>query len=66
MLKDRRVLIENELKKAHDEAAQMYWNIVVAESSGDTVEYQAMRDKISRLEFDLNIVNQLIIKGMYD
>lgn len=63
MLKDRRVLIEKELKKAHQEAAQMYLNIVVSESLGDTVEYEAMRDKISRLEFDLNIVNQLIING---
>lgn len=63
MLKDRRVLIEKELKKAHDEAAQMYWNIVVSEASGDTVEYQAMRDKISKLEFDLNAVDLLIHKG---
>lgn len=63
MLKDRRVLIERELKIAHDQAAEMYLNIVVADGDLHSEEYQQMRDRISKLEFDLNIVNQLIHKG---
>jgi len=64
MLKDRRVLIEHELKIAHDQAAEMYLNIVVvADGDVHSEEYQQMRDRISKLEFDLNIVNQLIHKG---
>ena len=63
MLAERRELLEKEIQKAHDEAAKMYWNIVIAESSGDIKEYEAMRSKIASLEFDLNMVNQLIHKG---
>ena len=63
MLVERRELLEKEVQRAHDEAAKMYWNIVIAESSGDTKQYEAMRAKIAALEFDLNIVNQLIAKG---
>jgi len=65
MLKDRRVLIEHELKIAHDRAAKMYLDIVVTDDDGDvhSEEYQQLRDRISKLEFDLNIVNQLIHKG---
>jgi hypothetical protein len=63
MLVERRELLEKEVQKAHDQAAKMYWNIVVAESSCDTTEYEALRTKISALEFDLNMVNQLINDG---
>jgi uncharacterized tellurite resistance protein B-like protein len=63
MLKDRRVLLEHDLKIAHDQAAQMYLDIVVTDGDVHSEEYQQMRDRISKLEFDLNIVNQLIHKG---
>ena len=63
MLKDRRVLLEHDLKIAHDRAAQMYLNIVVNGGDVHSEEYQELRDKISKLEFDLNVVNQLIHKG---
>jgi len=63
MLKDRRVLLEHDLKFAQDQAAEMYLNIVVANGDVHSEEYQQMRDRISKLEFDLNIVNQLIHKG---
>ena len=63
MLKDRRVLLEHDLKIAHERAAEMYLNIVVANGDVHSEEYQHMRDQISKLEFDLNIVNQLIHKG---
>ena len=63
MLKDRRVLLEHDLKAAHDRAAHMYLNIVLRDSKDHDEEYQQLRDKVSKLEFDLNIVNQLIHKG---
>ena len=63
MLRDRRVLLEHDLKIAHDRAAEMYLNIVVNDGDVHSEEYQQMRDRISKLEFDLNIVNQLIHKG---
>jgi uncharacterized tellurite resistance protein B-like protein len=63
MLRDRRVLLEHDLKIAHDRAAEMYLDIVVTDGDVHSEEYQQMRDRISKLEFDLNIVNQLIHKG---
>ena len=63
MLRDRRVLLEHDLKIAHDPAAEMYLDIVVNDGDVHSEEYQQMRDRISKLEFDLNIVNQLIHKG---
>jgi len=63
MLRDRRVLLEHDLKIAHDRAAEMYLDIVVNNGEVHSEEYQQMRDQISKLEFDLNIVNQLIHKG---
>ena len=63
MLKDRRELLEHDLKIAHDEAAHMYLDIVTNNGDVHSEEYQQMRDHITRLEFDLNMVNQLIHKG---
>jgi hypothetical protein len=64
MLKDRRLLLEQEIKRAHIEAANMYLSIVVSNHSEvPSPEYQALRDRITNLQFDLNVVNQLIFKG---
>jgi len=63
MLKDRRVLLEHDLKTAHDKASKMYLDIVVNDGDVHSEEYRQMRDRITKLEFDLNIVNQLIHKG---
>ena len=63
MLKDRRVLLEHDLKIAHNQASEMYLDIVVNNGDVHSEEYQQMRDRINKLEFDLNIVNQLIHKG---
>ena len=63
MLKDRRVLLEHDLKTAHERASTMYLNIVVTNGNVHSEEYQQMRDQISKREFDLNMVNQLINKG---
>ena len=63
MLKDRRVLLEQEITKAHDEAAKLYLDIVTNDRDVASPEYYALKDKITSLQFDLNIVNQLIFKG---
>ena len=63
MLRDRKTLLEQELKKSQTEAANMYLSIAVG---GDTLhdkEYQALKEKISDLNFDLNAVNMLIAQG---
>jgi len=63
MLKDRRVLLEQEITKAHDEAAAMYLDIVTHDKDVHSPEYQHLKDKIMNLQFDLNVVNKLIHKG---
>ena len=63
MLRDRRALLEQDLKIAHDQAAQMYLDIVINNGDVHSEEYQRIRDRITRLEFDLNMVNKLIHKG---
>jgi len=63
MLRDRRVLLEHELKAAHERASTMYLDIVVTHKDVHSEEYQQARDQIAKLEFDLNMVNQLIHKG---
>lgn len=63
MLKDRRVLLEHDLKSAHDQAAHMYLDIVTTDGDVHSDVYQQLREKIVKLQFDLNIVNQLIHKG---
>jgi len=63
MLKDRRVLLEQEIVKAHDEASALYLNIVTTDGDIYSTEYQSLRDKIMDLQFDLNVVNQLIHRG---
>jgi hypothetical protein len=63
MLKDRRLLLEQEIKKAHDEAAAMYLDIVTHDLDVHNIMYESIKDKIVSLEFDLNMINQLIHKG---
>lgn len=63
MLKDRRVLLEHELTKAHDEAAKIYLEIVTTTGNVHSVEYQALKDKITNLQFDINVINKLIYQG---
>jgi uncharacterized tellurite resistance protein B-like protein len=63
MLKDRRVLLEQELTQAHDAAAMLYLKIVTTDGDVASSEYQALKDRITSLQFDLNVVNKLIYKG---
>ncbi len=63
MLRDRKALLEQEVKRAHNDAAHMY--LILAVGGGDThsQEYQDLKEKITNLQFDLNVVNQLITQG---
>jgi hypothetical protein len=61
MLKDRRVLLEQEIVRMLDEAAAKYLDIVVGDVH--SAEYQSLKEKVMKLQFDLDIVNKLIRKG---
>jgi hypothetical protein len=63
MLKDRRVLLEQEIAKAHEEASTLYLDIVTHDGDIYSKKYASIKDKIMNLEFDLNVVNKLIDKG---
>ena len=63
MLRDRKALLEQEIKKTYSEAANMYLSLAVGGGDVHNKEYQDLKDKISNLNFDLNIVNQLIAQG---
>lgn len=63
MLRDRRVLLEEEIKKLQAEAANMYLSIVVGGNNLENKEYQQLKESISSLEFDLEMINQLISEG---
>jgi hypothetical protein len=63
MLTDRRALLEQELTRAHDTAAAMYLDIVTKDGDVASPEYQALKDRITSLQFDINIVNKLIYQG---
>lgn len=64
MLADRRALLEYEVKKAHDEAAAMYLSIITSNDDLQNDSYQEIKARIANLQFDLNIVNRLIFKGV--
>ena len=63
MLKDRRALLEQDIRKAHEEASNLYLHIVTTDGDVHNPEYQLLRDRASKLQFDLNIVNDLIARG---
>ena len=60
MLKDRRVLLEQEIARVFDEAAAKYLDIVVSDGDVHSAEYQSLSEKVMKLQFDLDIVNKLI------
>jgi hypothetical protein len=63
MLKDRRLLLEQEITKAHTSAAAMYLDIVTHAGDTNSATYQELKERIINLQFDLNIVNKLIHQG---
>jgi hypothetical protein len=63
MLKDRRELIELEIRNTSEKAAKMYLNSVIGKQELDMEEYEALKNKIASLRFDLVMVKQLIDEG---
>ncbi len=63
MLRDRKALLEQEIRKAQAEAANMYLSIAVGGGNVHSKEYQELKEKISTMSFDLNVINQLIAQG---
>ena len=63
MLRDRKVLLEQEIAKLKSEAANMYLSIVVGSNSLNCPEYTALKDRIMDLEFDRNNLIVLIDQG---
>jgi hypothetical protein len=63
MLKDRRVLLEHDLNKAQEEAAELYLKIVTQDGDVASLEYQSLKEKIANIQFDIDVVNKLISKG---
>lgn len=62
MLKDRLILIEQEIHKIHDQCAHMYLTAMITESSIHS-DYHTLRDKLSALQHDVVMVNKLIAEG---
>ena len=63
MLRDRRELLEHDIKKLQAEAANMYLSIVIGNGDINSAEYQKLKEQVSNLQFDLKMVNQLIDQG---
>jgi len=68
MLKDRRILVEKELNKAKADAAIVYMDMMRSEITnydGFRLDetYQDLKDRITDLTIDLNVINSLIEQG---
>lgn len=63
MLRERKELVEQEIQKLYKLASALYLRIVTTGGDVHSKEYQDMKDKISALEYDLSLINQLIKDG---
>ena len=64
MLKDRRVLIEQEITKLKQECGKLYFKIVSGNSAGgDKLQYDDMKAELSDIMSDLLIIDQMIADG---
>lgn len=66
MLKDRRILVEIELDRLKKSAAQSYLSMVMSSNSvqsHSTASYFNIRGRITELEFDLKMIDELIAQG---
>jgi len=63
MLQDRKALLEQELRRLHTDALNMYIGLAVGGGDVHGKEYQEMKQKISTLSADLKEVNELIFQG---
>jgi len=64
MLKDRRVLLEQEIAKMKQECGQLYLKIVKKTASQqEEAAYATMREELADMMTDLDILNQMIVDG---
>lgn len=63
MLRDRKEFLEIEINSAKQAAAKMYLNMVTVGPIEPNDEYQTLRNRISQLQFDINMVTELIEQG---
>ena len=62
MLKDRKVLVEEEITKLTNIAAQMYLNAMISLDSLSS-EYQTIRERITDLQHERKMIQLLIDQG---
>jgi hypothetical protein len=60
MLKERRELLEYEIKKIHDQAAHMYLDMVTKGVDLNNPEYEQLKNRIHDLKFEYEMVQKLI------
>ena len=63
MLRDRRELVEQELKLAKEKAAKYYLMIVTSGDDSLSEQYRSLRTNAENLQFDLDMLNELISQG---
>ena len=63
MLRDRRVLLEQELTLAKADAARCYLTRVTTEGDLLDEQYKLLKTRVEQLQFDLDMLNQLISEG---
>jgi hypothetical protein len=64
MLKDRRVLLEQEMIKQKQACGQLYLRIVKGEcDANDSKIYDSMKMKLADMMTELMIVNQMLVDG---
>lgn len=64
MLKDRRVLLEQEMIKHKQACGQLYLRIIKGETdANDSKMYDSMKMKLADMMSELMIVNQMVADG---
>lgn len=69
MLKDRRVLLEQEIEKLTKECGQIYLDLITNPPKTESVAnqmqsfYQGQLDRLTNMKAQLNIINHLIEEG---
>ena len=63
MLKDRIILVQQEIAKVTDTVAQMYLDAMVSEN-GVSKEYHTLREHLTDLIHERDMINVLLQKGM--
>lgn len=63
MLKDRRVLLEQEIAKLTKECGKLYFDAVMDNNAGIRPGYDLSIDRLSKLTTELMVINQMIADG---